>query len=810
MYTKISLFLFIILFSISTLSAQNEPVEKVNNKTELANKEKENKIKKTIKEYDEVIGENTKSDDGLFIVHEVDEKYYYEIPFDLFGKDMLLVSRISKVAPGFAGGFISGGSKVNEQVIRWSRKRNKILLRSISFNNRANDSLAIHKSVVSNNHQPIIAAFKIAAFNPDSSAALIEVNDLFLSDTRAISGLSESIRKNYKVKGLDKKRSFINRISSYPENIEVRHDMTYTASAPPVNSKSATLSMEMSQSMYLLPEVPMQKRYFDKRVGWFTLKNIDYGSEALKADEKVFIRRWRLVPKDIDAYKRGELVEPEKPIVFYIDPATPEKWKPFFKQGVEDWNVCFESAGFKNAIIALDPPENDPDWSPEDARFSTVRYVASTMRNAMGPSVVDPRSGEIIESDIIWWHNHLRSYRNRYLLETGGANSRARTLDTPIEDIGEMIRMVIAHEVGHALGLPHNMKASYAYPVDSLRSATFTQKWGLATTIMDYTRYNYVAQPGDEDVRWIRMLGPYDHYSINWGYRYIPGANKAEEETPTLNKWIDDKNGDPVFLFGARNSYDPSSQTECVGDDPVKASTYGLANLKIVSRNLAAWTTKEDEGFEDLEELYGELFQVWSRYARHVITNIGGVYEKLITSEEEGKSYTHLSEKEQAKSMDFLIENAFSTPDWLLQDKIIDNIGPSGSVQKIKGLQSGLLRSLLNDRRLNRVVDNEAINANNAYTIVELFSDLRAGLWSELKERENIDIYRRNLQREHVQLLINQVIGEKTPLSEISAVSRAELKKIQKDCLKASKKYPDGIVKYHLADVAEEIGEVLD
>jgi hypothetical protein len=800
---------FLLLFQTSLAQNESQNDDASGDRTEKAEK-KETK-KSRFKKFEDLITDEAISDEGLFTVHQIDEKYYYELPFALLEKDMLWVSRISKVAPGFGGGFVSAGSKVNEQVVRWSRFNNRIMLKSVSFNSVANDSLPIYTSVVNNNHQPVIAAFKIEAFNIDSTAALIEVNDLFLSDIQAFSPMSASARKNYKIKNLDKKRSYIKRVASYPQNIEVRHDMTYAASEPPVNARAGSISMELSQSMYLLPEKPMQPRHFDQRVGWFTLSHIDYGSEELKADQKSIIRRWKLIPKDMEAYQRGELVEAEKPIVFYIDPATPDKWKPFFKQGVEDWNTCFETAGFKNAIQAKDAPspEEDPDWSAEDARYSTVRYVASTTRNAMGPSVVDPRSGEIIESDIIWYHNHLRSYRNRYLLETGAANPAARTLDTPLEDIGEMIRRVISHEVGHALGLPHNMKASYAYPVDSLRSATFTQKWGLATTIMDYTRYNYVAQPGDEGVRWVRMLGPYDHYSINWGYRYIPEADNMKAEIPFLNSWIEEKEGDPFYMFGARNSFDPSSQTECVGDDPVLASTYGLSNLKIVSKNLADWTLEDEKGFEDLAELYGELLQVWSRYVGHVITNIGGVYEELITADQKGQSYTHLSKKEQQAAMKFLIQHAFGHPDWLLEDRVINNIGPAGSVDKIRRMHASFLRNLLRQDRLKRMVDNEAINGPAAYSLEEMFKDLRKGLWSQVKSKKTLDIYQRNLQREHVNVLINLLNNEKGKMSDISALCRTELLNIQRICKKESGKYPDGIAKYHLIDVNLQIEDTL-
>lgn len=807
--TKLALVLFLFSLGHQDVMAQKKKNSKKNeNQQQQEKKEKKSKFKK----YTDLISKEAVSDDGLFKVHQVEDKYYYEIPFTLLDKDMLLVSRISKIGAGLGGGFVNAGSKTNEQLIRWSRVNNSIHLQSVSYSSVADDDLPINISVRDNNYEPIIAAFKIEAFSSDSTTAVIEVNNLFLTDVRAISGVSERMRKDYKVRSLDSKRSFISRMASYPENVEVRHDMTYTATAPPSNARTATISMQMSQSMYLLPEQPMQSRLYDQRVGWFTVRQIDYGSEALKADVKTYIRRWKLEPKDVEAYKRGELVEPVKPIVYYLDPATPKKWRTYFRQGIEDWQVAFEAAGFKNAILAKDAPtkEEDPDWSAEDARYSTVRYVATTTRNAMGPSVSDPRSGEIIESDIVWYHNHLRSYRNRYLLETGAANPSARTLNTPEAEIGEMMRMVISHEVGHALGLPHNMKASYAYPTDSLRSATFTQKWGLASTLMDYTRYNYVAQPGDEGVRWVRMLGPYDNYAINWGYRYIPDANSPEAEKPTLNGWINEKNGDPVYLFGGRNNFDPSSQTECVGDDPIKASTYGLANLKIVAPNLAKWTATAGEGYEDLAELYRELLGVWSRFSGHVTTNIGGVYQKFKTTDQSGDTYTHTAKEEQANAMTFLNKNVFTTPTWLLQDEIINNIAASGGVDRIRSLQTRQLNRLLDKDRLQRMIDNEAINGSGAYTLTTMMSELRKGLWSELPRTRNIDAFRRNLQRAHINRLEELLEQDADKRSDISAIVRSELKTIQSLTRVSASKYRSGIVRYHLQDIDALVDQVLD
>ena len=610
------------------------------------------KSKSDLKAYSEVIPAEATSDEGLFATHFVDDKLYFEIPVNLLEKDMLLVSRIAGVPDGYGGGYVNAGSKVNEQVVRWTKRKGNIDVKVISFENQSDEESPIYKSVQANNYFPILFSSKIETYNQDSTSVVIEVSDLFEDEVQAIDGLPASLRKRYKVKKLDKGRSYIESAHAYPKNIEVKHVMTYEAEKPPERDQAGTISMMMNQSMVLLPEEKMQPRIADSRVGWFTIDKYDYNSDELKSDDYEIIRRWKLVPKDIEAYKRGELVEPVKPIVYYLDPATPKKWRPYFKQGIEDWNVAFEKAGFKNAIIAKEPPskEEDPEFSPEDVRYSVVRYVASTTRNAVGPSVSDPRTGEIIESDIIWYHNHLRSYRNRFMIEAGAQTEAARTLNTPESEIGEMMRMVIAHEVGHALGLPHNMKASSAYPTDSLRSAKFTQKYGLTPSIMDYARVNYVAQPGDEGVRYIRMMGPYDKYAINWGYRYLPEANSASEEKETLDEWILEKAGNPWFEFGSGyDGVDPQSQRESLGDDQVKASEYGLANLKKVVPNLVEWTSKAGYAYDDLEEVYRELTYMWRGYVSHVVANVGGVYETKKTADQDGVVYENVPKEKKKK-----------------------------------------------------------------------------------------------------------------------------------------------------------------
>jgi hypothetical protein len=823
--------LLLLFICLSVISLENAQAQKKKGKKSkaVAAPAAKSKDKDAIKSYADVITKEAITDDGLFKTHQVKKEYFYEIPFNVLNKDMLWVSRIAQIPEGLGGGYMNAGSKTNEQVVHWLRFQDKILLKIKSFSNIAPDTKAIAKSVQVNNYEPTLYAFNIEAFNADSTAVVINVTKFFSEDVPAISGLSSRLRKEYKVKKLDASRSFVNSVKSFPENIEVKQDFTYSASEPPTQAKSESISLQMNQSMILLPEVPMQPRLYDPRVGFFTVSQNDFGSMQLKADEKTYIRRWRLEPKDPEAYARGELVEPVKPIIYYLDPGTPENLKAYMKQGIEDWQKPFETAGFKNAIIAKDAPtpEEDPEFSPEDIRYSVVRYVASTTRNAVGPSVSDPRSGEIIESDIIWYHNHLRSYRNRYLLETGAANVSARTLDTPEEEIGEMMRMVIAHEVGHALGFPHNMAASYSYPVESLRDGAFTQEFGLAASLMDYTRYNYVAQPGDKNIRFIRQMGPYDHYAANWGYRYIAEANSAAEEVPFLDQWIAEKANDPKYKFGRQSStFDPQSQTEGVGDDPVAASTYGLKNLKYVAANLPAWTSDKTNNYDDLEELYGELLGVYSRYVGHVVTNVGGVFEDLKKPEQGGFVYTRLDEKSQRASMQWLQKNIFATPEWLIDKSILQNIDHAGYFEKVRKLQERHLNSLLSFDRLGRLMDAET-TAVNYYSALEMLKDLRTGLWSEANSAKNVAIYRRNLQRSYIDRMGYLLKEEYTPrrfnrggfegainyevaASDVRALVRGELTSLRSKLKIARKAGVNTVTRYHYDDAIARIDTYLD
>ncbi|MGA0155417.1 MAG: zinc-dependent metalloprotease [Flavobacteriaceae bacterium] len=676
-------------------------------------------------------------------------------------KPFLMVSRYVKLPANYSA-YRNAGSKTAESVISFELKNGKLLLKQQSYVNLANSADPIAESVVQNNLPPILGVFE--KMNAEKETHLVDVSDFFSKDSPGFNAVGETEKKNYKIGSLDNKRSFIDHVKSFPKNTEITHTLTYPAAAAPRSNRSETLSFQLNHSIIALPEDPMSTRKIDHRVGWFSLEQYNYSSEELKSDNYRIATRWKLEPKDKEAYFSGKLSEPVNPIVFYLDPATPLKWRPYFKKGIEDWNGPFEKAGFKNAIIAKDPPtkEEDPDFSPEDVRYSVVRYVASTTRNATGPSVKDPRSGEIIESDVIWYHNHLRSYRNRYLLETGAANEKARTLNTPEEEIGEMMRRVIAHEVGHALGLPHNMKASSAYSVDSLRSATFTQKMGIAATIMDYARYNYVAQPGDKGIRFVRQMGPYDDYAIEWGYRFF---ENAEEEKKWLKRFVDERSLNPIYQFGY-GSNDPNAQTENIGDDPVKATAYGLSNLKIVAKNLEQWTTEDGATYDDLNELYMELIGVYRRYIYHVVSLVGGVNETLVVKGQAAIPYKNVDKEKQKEALAALHEQLFKTQKWLFEPSLISKFEGDGHLDLISNLQKAALYRLMSTDRLNRMLSTTVTLEGDGMHPDELIESLAHGL---IYKNSQPDLFERNLQLAFVER-IKELLSDEKVHAEVKSI----------------------------------------
>ena len=820
------LILLLVSFGLNLISPDlAEAQRRKKKKDEQETKEPEKKPEKSkdgLKSYKEIIKDSTETKVGLFTVHKVDEKYYYEIPEETLGKEMLMVTTIAKTANGIG----YGGERTNTQMLKWEKKDKNILLKVVSYANTAADSLPIYQAVKNSNLEPILYRFDVEAKGKDGKGWLIEVSDLFSKDVQAL-GLQQSRRKGYKVTRLDTDRSYIERISPYPTNIEARYVLTYAASAPPSNTSTGLITVEMNSSMVLLPEVPMKQRLADQRVGWFNTRVTDYGLDAHKASRRIYLDRWRLEVKeeDIEKFKAGELVEPKKQIVYYIDPATPTKWVPYLKAGVEDWNAAFEEAGFKNAITAKEAPspEEDPDWNPEDARYSVIRYFASNIQNAYGPHVSDPRSGEIIESDIGWYHNVMNLLRNWFFVQTAAINPDSRGMQFDDEVMGRLIRFVSSHEVGHTLGLPHNFASSFAYPVDSLRSATFTAKYGTAPSLMDYARFNYVAQPEDKGVHLFPEVGPYDKFAISWGYKPILEAETPEDEQEILDQWIVEKNGDPIYRYGRQgNSYDPSTQSEDLGDDAVKASTYGIQNLKRIVPNLIEWTGELDKPFknyDDLEELYGQVLTQYNRYMGHVRTNIGGVYEIYKAIGQEEAVYTHVDKAKQKEAMDFIQKELFTTQDWLTDDAITSRIQDFGILDRIRKLQVGTLNAILDWGRLGRVIENEALNGSEAYGLLELMTDLRKGIWEELSSRKAIDINRRSLQRAHIEkleeLMTKDASGRSASSlnasqSDIPSVARASLKVIQAEIKRAIPGTSDSMSKIHLEDCLERINVILN
>ncbi len=800
----------LLLVFICSYSANAQLIKLGKKKTDTEIKPEEKKKEDKIKPYSKVITKEAKTDSGLIISHYVDSKYYFELTEDILEAEILVVSRIS----GFVKGLNFGGAGVKsrpQQVIRWQKKDDKILLRSVSYNSVADFDKPIYESVRNNNFEPVIMTFDIQATSENEDAYVIDVSSLFTTDVKMIGALSKRQRKQFEIRSLDKSRSFINSIKSFPENLEVRHVLTYTGGNLPDNQITGTLSVEMNQSFIRLPEIPMIPRYYDERVGYFSVAQTNYSMEDQKAASKRYITRWRLEPSDIEAHKRGELVEPVKQIVYYIDPSTPVKWRPYIQQGVEMWQSSFEKLGFKNAIVCKMPPtkEEDPDWSPEDVRYSVIRYVSTDIQNAMGPHVHDPRTGEILESDIIWYHNVMNLLRNWYFVQTAAINEKARGVNFETEVMGACIRFVSAHEVGHTLGLPHNMGASVAYPVDSLRSPSFTKKMGTAPSIMDYARFNYVAQPEDGDVGLMPGIGIYDDWSIDYGYRYFHDLQDSDKEKQALHTMVLGKQGNPLYRFGSQQFYveDPSSQTEDLGDDAVKASELGIMNLKRILPNLKEWTATEGENYDDLQELYSSVIGQFRRYMGHVGNNIGGIYEFYKTSDQQGAVFTHVDKQYQKKSMQFLSDQIFTTPNWMLQKDLLELIDSDAIIQSIERVQNSTIALLLNESRIDRMVKNELLNGKDAYTASDMFKDLENSIFNSSSK----DPFQRNLQRSYVDQLIG-IIGkdERKSSSDLTALATASLIRIKQMLSPKGSASSNDINNYHFLEMANKISKVLD
>lgn len=779
-----------------------------------------------IRKFNELISTKIKADNGLFNTYKVDGKYYYEIPDSLLGREMLVVTRFVKTPAKLKTfGEQYGGEEVNEQVWKWERHDKQIFIRVPSYSVRADSTTDMYQSVKNSNMDAILSSFEIKAYNKDTTGVLIDVTDFYNGDIVA-TGIPEDIKRMYKMSGEDASRSYIDTIKSFPINIEARTVKTYRAAESPTDNTNGAMTFELNTSMVLLPKNPMKPRLSDSRVGFFGQRQVDYGTDAQKAEVTAYIHRWKLEPKDAAAYARGELVEPKKPIVYYIDPATPKKWVPYLIQGINDWQKAFEAAGFKNAIIGkvAPTPKEDPEFSTEDARYSVVRYFASDVENAYGPHVADPRTGEILESHVGWYHNVMNLLRNWYLVQTAAVNPNARHAKFSDEQMGELIRFVSSHEIGHTLGLPHNFGSSYAYPVDSLRSKTFTATHGTAPSIMDYARFNYIAQPGDGVTHLYPQIGEYDLWAIKWGYTWFPGNKTPKQEKEALDVWTKERAGNPLYYFGRQGTMlDPRLQNEDLGDNAMKASAYGIANLKRILPNLEKWSYEQGHDFSDLQELYGEVVTQFIRYMGHVTTNVGGMNENFKTYDQKGPVYSFVSKDRQHDAVAFLNQQLFTTPSWLINNEELSKFDNGLMINRIKSVQVNTLSSVLSPSRLARMYDNETRNGNNAYTVANLFADLRTGIFGAGKP----DAFKRNLQRGYIQNLKN-LLNEDTSspyqgmpatalanvgltplnmvLSDVRPMVRAELKRINA----ALPRGGDAITSAHYADLHLRIKEALN
>jgi hypothetical protein len=782
--------------------------------------------------YNRVITSEAKTRRGLFVTHRVGDRLYFEIPAKELNRDQLIVGRYSRAAaadPNLPGGGFGnyGGDQFAEAAMKWERNGNRVILRSPSYTITADTLLPVYRAVQAANYAPIVAIFNVETYGPDS-AAVVDVTRLFTTAIPEIAAIRGQI---------DPLRSYVERAVAFPDNVEIEATQTGTAGAAgggggapaALGAPRPAQSVLAHWSLVRLPDQPMMPRRFDERVGFFTERYVDFGADS-RAARRQYITRYRLECAGVpDA---SGLCAPKKPIVYYVDPNTPEQWKPWIRKAINDWKPAFEAAGFRDGIVAMDAPANDPDWSPEDIRHTVIRWLPSTTENAVGPHVSDPRTGEILNGSVRIFQNVINLNRDWYFTQAAALDPRARTFPFPDSLTGRLLEFVVAHEIGHTIGLQHDQIGSSTYPADSVRSPSWTHKMGHSPSIMDYSRYNYVTQPQDkvalEDI--IPRVGPYDKYAIMWGYKAIPGANSTEAERATLEKWSRIQDTVPWLRFSANNDFGGyGTLNEAVGDaDPVKSTGLGYKNLQRVITYVAGAATQAGEDNSDLKEVYDRTVGQWATEAGHVATMIGGGTVQYKSGSQTGPVYVALSKARQVEAVKFLNAEVFKTPTWLIRPEIGARIEAGGMINRINNAQTRVLTSTLDDGRLNRLLEGEALAANKAsvYTLSGLLDDLRRGIWSEIYAGQSIDAFRRELQSDYLTQIQRKLNPEpvnpalaaqlrqfgivRIPLSDdAKSQLRGSLVALRSDLRGASGKGDRG-TQLHVAGSIKRIDDILD